>query len=48
LFLLQILVLGIGLCEAYRVGAGWATPVGEDFNQLRVSGSSSPATKTCL
>ena len=44
---LQILVLGIGLCESYRVGAGWATPVGEDFNQLRVS-TSSPATQPAI
>lgn len=31
----EILVLAIGLCETYRVSVGWATPVGEDFNQLR-------------
>ena len=33
---LQILVLGIGLAEAYRVRYGWATPIGDNFNQLRV------------
>lgn len=31
----EILVLAIGLAETYRVSVGWATPVGEDFNQLR-------------
>lgn len=29
------LVFAIGLCEAYRVGLGWATPQSQDFNSLR-------------
>jgi light-harvesting complex I chlorophyll a/b binding protein 1 len=28
-------VLAIGLCEAYRVGKGWATPTGNGFNNLK-------------
>ena len=26
------LLFAIGLCEAYRVGLGWATPRSQDFN----------------
>jgi light-harvesting complex I chlorophyll a/b binding protein 1 len=29
------LVFAIGLCEAYRVSLGWATPKSETFNQLK-------------
>ncbi|XP_024384898.1 light-harvesting complex stress-related protein 1, chloroplastic [Physcomitrium patens] len=29
------LLFAIALCEAYRVGLGWATPRSEDFNTLR-------------
>lgn len=29
------LLFAIGVCEAYRVGLGWATPRSEDFNTLR-------------
>jgi light-harvesting complex I chlorophyll a/b binding protein 1 len=29
------LIFAIALCEAYRVGLGWATPRSEDFNTLR-------------
>lgn len=28
-------MFAIGLCEAYRVGLGWAPPQGEGFNSLR-------------
>lgn len=28
-------MLAIGLCEAYRVGKGWATPTGNGFNNLK-------------
>ena len=28
-------MLVIGICEAYRVAVGWATPVGSDFNTLK-------------
>ena len=29
------LVLAIGLCEAWRVAVGWATPTGTGFNALK-------------
>lgn len=31
----ETLVLVIGICEAYRVAVGWASPTGAGFNQLK-------------
>eukprot|EP00854_Cymbomonas_tetramitiformis_P016440 gene16440-19517_t len=31
----EVLVLVIGIAEAYRVAVGWATPTGAGFNQLK-------------
>jgi hypothetical protein len=29
------LLFAIGLAEAYRIGLGWAPPIGDGFNQLK-------------